>query len=244
MARFTRLWSLQTFEQGQKQTSTCSMRPGIARARPGARPHTHRTAPSRTRAPARARTYKSNWGFDRTPPLALNLAGAQDHPRLLCARCASGHSRTHHRRPAILDIPRPTLERASTCLGGASRAGNWTLPRRRHRINAAGLHQIAGVHRPSSTVSLSSIPCTGRLLSTLWSSLCPWIEPYRREQAGAHAADKPDRLRTWPDRFRPSPMTSHTSTWPHGLPRANPALRWPPSPPVSRAALFTSAVTV
>jgi hypothetical protein len=114
MARFARLRSLQTFEQGQKQTPTCSTRPGIARARPDARPRAHRAAPSRTRARAapsqtraHARVYKANRGFDRTPPLALNLARAQDHRRLLCARCASGHPRTHHRRPAILAIPRP-----------------------------------------------------------------------------------------------------------------------------------------
>jgi hypothetical protein len=111
------------------------------------------------------------------------------------------------------------------CLGEVPRAGNRTLPRWWHRINVAGLHQIAGVRRPSSTVSLSSIPCTGRLLSTLWRSLCPWIEPYCREQAGAHAADEPNRLRTWPDRFRPSPKTRRTLTWPQGLPEANPALR-------------------
>jgi hypothetical protein len=107
MVRFARLRSLQTFEKGQKQTTTCSTRPGIARARPGARPRAHRTVPSRTRAPARARAYKANRGYDRTPPLALNLAGVQVHRRLLCARRASGHPRTHHRRPAILAIPCP-----------------------------------------------------------------------------------------------------------------------------------------
>jgi hypothetical protein len=51
MARFTRLRSLQTFEQGQKQTPTCSTCPGIARARPDARPRAHRAAPRQTRAP-------------------------------------------------------------------------------------------------------------------------------------------------------------------------------------------------
>jgi hypothetical protein len=61
--------------------------------------------------------------------------------------------------------------------------------------------------------------------STPWSSVCPWIELYRREQAGAHAADKPARLRKWPDWFRPSPSTSRTSSWPPGPPGANPALR-------------------
>jgi hypothetical protein len=111
------------------------------------------------------------------------------------------------------------------CLDEASRARNQALPDRRHRINVVGLHQIAGVRGPSSTVSLSSIPCTGRFLNTPWSSLCPWIEPYHREQAGAHAADEPARLRTWPDRVRPSPSTRRTSTWPQGLPGANPALR-------------------
>jgi hypothetical protein len=104
MARLARLRSLQTFEQGQKQTPTCSTRPGIARACPGARPRAHRAAPSQARAPAHARAYKSNRGFDRTPPLTLNLAGAQDHQGLLCARCASGHPRADHRRPAILAI--------------------------------------------------------------------------------------------------------------------------------------------
>jgi hypothetical protein len=107
MARFASLRSLQTFEQGQKQTSTCSTRPGIARACPGARPRAHRATPSQTCAPARARAYKANRGFNRMPPLALNLAGAPVHRRLLCTRRASGHPRTDHRRPAILAIPRP-----------------------------------------------------------------------------------------------------------------------------------------
>jgi hypothetical protein len=98
MARFACLRSLQMFEQGQKQTSTCS-------TRPGAWPRAHCAAPSQTRAPAR--TYKASRGFDRTPPLALNLAGALVHRRLLCARHASGHPRTHCCRPAIIAIPRP-----------------------------------------------------------------------------------------------------------------------------------------
>jgi hypothetical protein len=78
-----------------------------ARARPGARPRANRAAPSQTRAHARARAYKADRGLDRMPPLALNLAGAQVHRRLLCARRASGRPRPDHRRPAILGIPRP-----------------------------------------------------------------------------------------------------------------------------------------
>ena len=97
----------QAQELGQNNTTMCSTRPGNARARPGARPRAHRAAPSQTRAHAHARAYKADRGLDRTPPLALNLAGAQDHRRSLCARRASGHPRTDHRRPAIQAIPRP-----------------------------------------------------------------------------------------------------------------------------------------
>jgi hypothetical protein len=99
-------------------------------------------------------------------------------------------------------------------LGEASRAGDWTPPHRRHRIDVTGLHPTAGTRRPSSTVSLPSIPCTGSILSIPWSFRCHWIEQYHRKQAGA-----------WPDWFRPSPSMSRTSMWPLGPPGANPALR-------------------
>jgi hypothetical protein len=105
MARFARLGAQQAQELGQNNTATCSTRPGNARARPSARPRVHRTAPSQARAHARA--YKADRGLDRTPLLALNLAGAQVHRRSLYARCASGRLRPDHRRPATLAIPRP-----------------------------------------------------------------------------------------------------------------------------------------
>jgi hypothetical protein len=76
-----------------------------ARARPGAKPHAHHAAPSQTHAPAHA--YKTSQGFNRTPPLALDLAGAQDHRRLPCTRRASSRPSTHHRRPANRAIPSP-----------------------------------------------------------------------------------------------------------------------------------------
>jgi hypothetical protein len=107
---------------------------------------------------------------------------------------------------------------------GAPRAGDCTLPHQRRRINVAGLQPTTGAHRPSSTVSRSSIPCTYSVLSTPWSFMCHLIEQYRREQAGAHAADEPDHLRAWSDRFRPSPSTSRTSAWPPRPPGPNPTL--------------------
>jgi hypothetical protein len=107
MARFARLGAQQAQELGQNNTATCSTRPGNARVRLGARPRARRAAPSQTHAHARARAYKANRGLDHTPPLALNLAGAQVHRRSLYARRASGRPRTDHRRPATLAIPRP-----------------------------------------------------------------------------------------------------------------------------------------
>jgi hypothetical protein len=94
MARFACLAAQQGLEHGQKEMATCSTCPGIARARPGARPRTRRAALSQTRAPARARAYKASRGFNRTPP------------RLLCAWLASGRPRPDHRRPANRAIPR------------------------------------------------------------------------------------------------------------------------------------------
>jgi hypothetical protein len=57
MARFARLAAQQELELGQNETTTCSTRPGNARARPGARPRAH----------VRACDYKADPGFDRTP---------------------------------------------------------------------------------------------------------------------------------------------------------------------------------
>jgi hypothetical protein len=82
---------------------TCLTRSSVPEHAPALSPA--RTAPNQTRAHARA--YKADRGLDRTPPLALNLAGAQVHRRSLCARRASGRPRPNHRRPATLVIPCP-----------------------------------------------------------------------------------------------------------------------------------------
>jgi hypothetical protein len=105
LPRFACLRSQQAFEQGQKHTSTCSTRPDLARACPA--PDPARPAPRQARATARARAYKASQGFNCTPPLALDLARAQDHRRLPCTRCASGRPSTHQRRPANRAIPSP-----------------------------------------------------------------------------------------------------------------------------------------
>ena len=107
LPRFTRLRSRQAFEHGQKNTSTCSTRPGRARACPApdpARPAPRRATPV---SPSRARAYKASQGFGRTPPSTLDLTGAWDCRSLPCTRRARGRPSTRHRRPASRAIPNP-----------------------------------------------------------------------------------------------------------------------------------------
>jgi hypothetical protein len=140
--------------------------------------------------------------------------------------------------------PRPTFWLASSELSEASRATDWTPPHRRRRIDVVGLQLAAVARRPSLTVSHSSIPCTYGILSIQWSSPCHLIEPYRREQAGAHAVDKPDHLRTRPALFRPSPPVIRTSMWPPGPPGPHPALHRTSLAVGKPCHLFLSTVTV
>jgi hypothetical protein len=74
LPRFARLRSQQAFEQGQKNTSTCSTRPDLARARPA--PEPARPAPRQATpvSPARARAYKASQDFNRTHPRALSTS--------------------------------------------------------------------------------------------------------------------------------------------------------------------------
>jgi hypothetical protein len=124
-------------------------------------------------------------------------------------------------------------------------AEDWIIiPHRRRWIDVAGLQPAVVARRPSFTVSHSSIPCTYSILSIPWSSLCLLIEPYRCEQAGAHANDEPDRMRTRSALFRPSPWRSAPRRDRQDLPDLTHPFTEPPSPPVSRATLFLSAVTV
>jgi hypothetical protein len=130
------------------------------------------------------------------------------------------------------------------CLGEAPRARNRALPRRRHRISVAGLHQIAGLRRPSSTVSLSSIPCTGRLLAPRGAPCSLGLNPT--------AVTRPEHM---PPTSPPACARGPTDSGHHrrravprrdckDFPELTPPFAGPPSLPVSRAALFTSAVTV
>jgi hypothetical protein len=102
--RFARLGALQAQELGQMNTTTCSTRPGNARARPRRSAHPRGPALCQPRAHAHARGYKAHNGLDRTPSRAPNPARARVRRRLLRKRCASGRASPVHRRPATLAL--------------------------------------------------------------------------------------------------------------------------------------------
>jgi hypothetical protein len=107
LPRFARWRSQHAFEQGQKNTSTCSTRSDLARARPAPEPARPAPRQAMPMSPACARAYKASQGFSCTPPRALDLTGARDRRSLPCTRRASGRPSTRHRRPANRAIPSP-----------------------------------------------------------------------------------------------------------------------------------------
>jgi hypothetical protein len=56
---------------------------------------------------ARARAYKAPRDFDRTPPHALDLTGAQTHRRLPVHGVSAAARSPCHRRPANRTLPNP-----------------------------------------------------------------------------------------------------------------------------------------
>jgi hypothetical protein len=107
-----------------------------ARARPGAQPHAHRTVPSQTRAPARARAYKGSQSLNRTP---CSLSTSPER-KFTCV-CPAHGVPAAARAPTTVDRPTEPFpaqsdprERDSTCLGETPRARNRALPRWRHRF--------------------------------------------------------------------------------------------------------------
>jgi hypothetical protein len=107
MARFARFGALQVQELGQMNTTTCSTRPGNARARSRRSTRARSPAPCQPRAHAHARGYKSHNGLDRTPPRDPNPARARVPQRLAREQRASGRASHDHRRPAKPAILRP-----------------------------------------------------------------------------------------------------------------------------------------
>jgi hypothetical protein len=196
---------------------------------PGARPRAPRAAPSHARATARARAraYKASQGFNRTPPLALDLAGAQDHQRLPCTQRASGRPSTHHHRPANRAFPQPVQPSRETLCALVK------LPERGIELCLAGdtRSRSPDFTRPPANGDRAPRWAFLQFLARV-DFLAP-REAFRALGLNYIAMDRPEhaaddelaRLRTWTSWFRPSPSSSCTSSWPQRLPGANPALR-------------------
>jgi hypothetical protein len=217
-----------------------------ARARPGAQPRAHRAAPSQTRATARARAYKARQGFNRMPPLALDLAGAQDHRRLPYTRRASGRPSTHHRRPANRAIASPVWPSRETlrasvklleqgielCLAGDTDSGS-----------------------PDFTRSSASVEQAPRWAFLQFLALVDSLAPREASHAlrlNYIAVDRPEHP---PPTSSPACARGPADSGLHrrrvvpwhdrkDFLEPTPSFAGPPSPPVSRATLFTSAGTV
>jgi hypothetical protein len=213
---------------------------------PSARQGAPRAAPSQARATAHARAYKATQGFNRMPPLALDLAGAQDHRCLPCTWRASGRPSTHHRRPANQAIPSPVQPSRETLRASVK------LPEQGIELCLAGDTDSGSPDFTRSPTSVDRAPWWDFLQFLAWvDSLAPRAAP-RALGLNYITVDRPEhpsstsspacargpadfghhRRRAIPRRDR------------QDFPEPTPPFAGPPSPPVSRAALFTSAGTV
>jgi hypothetical protein len=215
-----------------------------ARARPDARPRAHRAMTSWTRA--RARAYKASQGFNRMPPLALDLAGAQDHRRLPCTRRASRRPSTHHRRPANRAIPSPVRPSRETLCASVK------LPEQGIELCLAGDTDSGSPDFTRSPASVDRAPWWAFLqFLARVDSLAP-CEASRALGLNYIVVDRPEHppstsspacargpVDSGLHRRRTVPRRDHKD-----FPKPTPPFAGPPSPPVSRATLFTSAGTV
>jgi hypothetical protein len=180
------------------------------------------------------------------PPLALNLTGAPDHRRLLCARRASGHPRTHRRKPANLAIPRPVRPSRE------SPRVSVKLPEPGIKLYLAG---DTGSASPDFTRSPAYIDRAPWWVFLQFLARVESLAPHEASHAlglNPTAVSRPEHTPpTSPTACARGPTDSgHHSRraipWRdrRDFPELTPPFAGPPSPPVSRAALFTSAGTV
>jgi hypothetical protein len=213
---------------------------------PDAQPRMPCAAPSQARATARDRAYKDSQGFNRTPLPALDLAGAQDHRRLPGAQRASGHPRTHRCRPADRAFPSPVWPTRETLCASVK------LPKRGIELCLAGdtRSRSPDFTRPPANVDRAPRWAFLQFLARV-DSLAPreascalgmnYIAVDRPEQPLPTSSPAYARGPTDSDHHRRQavPRRDHKD-----FPKPTPPFAGPPSPPVSRAALFTSAGTV
>jgi hypothetical protein len=224
----------------------CSTHSGVPEHAPALSPAC--TAPRRAKPvplpapapikPARASTVH--------PPLALDLAGAQDHRRLPCTRRASDRPSTHHRRPANRAITSPVRPSRETLRASVK------LPEQGIELCLAGDTDSGSPDFTRSPASVDRAPRWAFLqLLARVDSLAP------REASFALglnyiAVDRPEHP---PPTSSPACARGLVDSGHHrrrAVPRRDrkdftgptPPFAGPPLPPVSHATLFTSAGTV
>jgi hypothetical protein len=192
------------------------------------------------------RGYKASQGFNRTPPLALDLVRAQDHRRLPCTRRASGRPSTHHHRPANRAIPSPVQPSRETlcasvklpeqgielCLTGDTDSGSPDFTRSPTSVGRAP--QWAFLQFLARVDSLAPREASRALgLNYIAVDRLEHPPPTSSPACARGPADSSlHRRRDVPRRDRPD------------FPEPTLPFAGPPSPSVSQAALFTSAGTV
>jgi hypothetical protein len=222
--------------------------PRVRRARARPAPDPTRPAPRHATpvSPARARAYKVSKGFSCTPPRTLDLTGARDRRSQPCRRRASGRPSTRHRRPASRAIPNPVQLLEETLRASVK------LPERGIELCLAGdaRSRLLDFTRPLANVDRAPRCVILRFLARV-DSLAPREAP-RALGLTCIAVDRPEHS---PPTNSPACARGPADSGHHrrravsrrdrkDFPKPTPSFAGPPSPPVSRAALFPFAGTV
>jgi hypothetical protein len=213
---------------------------------PDAQPRAPHAAPSQARATTRARAYKASQGFNRMPPLALNLAGAQDHRRLPCTRRSSNRPSTHHCRPTNRAIPSPVRPSRETLHASVK------LPEQGIELCLVGDTDLGS---PDFTRSPASVDRAPRWAFLQFLARVDSLAPCEASRALGLNYITVDRPEHPPPTSSPACARGPADSGLHrrrvvprrdrkDFPEPTPPFAGPPSPPISRAALFTSAGTV
>jgi hypothetical protein len=222
--------------------------PWTRQSTPSPRPRVPRTAPRQATpvSPARARAYKASQGFSRTPPRALDLTGARDRRSLPCKRRASGRPSTRHRRLASRAIPSPVQPSEETLRASVK------LPERGIELCLTG---DAGSRSPDFTRPPANVDRAPRWVILRFLARIDSLAPREAPHALVLTYIAVDRLEHSPPTSSPACARGPADSGHHrrrAVPRCDrkdflnptPSFVGPPSPPVSRAALFPFAGTV
>jgi hypothetical protein len=214
--------------------------PWPCQSTPGARTRAPRAAPSHARA------YKAGQGFSRTPPHALNLIKARDHRSLPYTQRASGRPSTRHRRPANRAIPSPVQPSEETLRASVK------LPEQGIKLCLAG---DAGSRSPDFTRPPTNVDRAPQWVILRFLARVDSLAPHEAPRALGLTYVAVDRPEHTPPTSSPASARGSADSGHHrrravprrdrkDLPKPTPPFAGPPSPPVSRAALFPFAGTV